>query len=72
MARLRDAYAELPRRSRYVLTVRLGLGRKSLTLTQAGEPLSLSLDRVRQLQVRATNELCRAVAVKKGAHAGAV
>jgi hypothetical protein len=73
VARLRDAYAGLPRRSRYVLTVRLGLGGATpVTLKQAAEPLALSLDRIRQLQVLALNELCRAVANKKGADAAAV
>ncbi len=72
-ARLRAAYGTLPRRSRYVLTVRLGLGGcQPLTLKQAAEPLGLSLDRIRQLQVLAVNELCRAVAIKKGDEPGAV
>jgi hypothetical protein len=72
-ARLRTAYATLPRRSRYVLTVRLGIGgAEPLTLKRAAEPLALSIDRIRQLQVLATNELCRAVASEKGADAGAV
>ncbi|MCA1706331.1 MAG: hypothetical protein LC808_24950 [Actinobacteria bacterium] len=65
--RLRGAYGGLPRRTRYVLTVRLGLGGHTrLTLKQTGEPLGLSLDRIRQIQVLALNELCRAVAIKKG------
>lgn len=73
VARLTETYAHLARRSRYVLTVRLGLGGvEPLTLKQAAEPLALSLDRIRQLQVLATNELCRTVAHKKGAAPGAV
>jgi hypothetical protein len=60
--RLRDAYDNLPRRSRYVLTVRLGLGVPARTLKAAAEPLALSLDRIRQLQLASTDALAEAVA----------
>lgn len=59
--KLREAYAELPRRSRYVLTVRLGLTAEALTLKQAAEPLALSFDRIRQLQLAALEALTDAV-----------
>jgi len=60
--RLRAAYRELPRRSRYVLTVRLGLGAEPVrTLKAASAPLALSLDRIRQLQLAATDALVDAV-----------
>lgn len=50
-------------RSRYVLTVRLGLGgTQKLTLREAAEPLALSLDRIRQLQLSAIGGLTRAAA----------
>src|SRR5205823_2455485 len=49
--RLRGAYEALPRRSRYVLTVRLGLGRPEQTLRGAAQPLALHLDRIRQIQL---------------------
>jgi hypothetical protein len=55
--RLRDAYAELPRRSRYILTVRLGLATETQILKRAAVPLAISLDRVRQLQVQAFEAL---------------
>lgn len=60
--RVVDAYGKLARRSRYVLTVRLGLGVEELTLKAAGLPLSLSLDRVRQLQLHALDALAEAAA----------
>lgn len=59
--RLRAAYAELPRRSRYVLTVRLGLGVETRILKDTAQPLGLGLDRVRQLQLAATDVLVDAV-----------
>jgi hypothetical protein len=61
--RLRDAYGGLPRRSRYVLTVRLVLGGHALlTQKQAGEPLG----RIRQLQVLAINELAALSPSRRG------
>lgn len=62
VATLRDAYGKLARRSRHVLTVRLGLAQEPLTLKRGAEPLGLSLDRVRQLQVLAVDRLTDAVA----------
>lgn len=63
VARLLDAYQSLARRSRYILTVRLELaGVPHRTLKQAAHPLGLSLDRIRQLQVIATEELIERVA----------
>jgi DNA-directed RNA polymerase sigma subunit (sigma70/sigma32) len=62
LSRLRTAYEELPRRTRHVLTVRLGLGwAEQLSLKAAGEPLGLSLDRVRQLQILGLDALVAAV-----------
>jgi hypothetical protein len=67
MGRLRTAYASLPKRSRYVLTARLGLGGvKPLTLKQTAEPLGLHLTTVHQVQAHAVEDLCRAVAHRKG------
>jgi hypothetical protein len=60
--RVRAAYAALPRRSRYVLTVRLGLGVEPVTLKAAAKPLALHLDRIRQLQVLSVDALARAAA----------
>jgi hypothetical protein len=62
VVKLRDEYALLARRSRYVLTVRLGLAQEPFTLKQGAEPLGLSLDRVRQLQVLAFDRLTDALA----------
>lgn len=60
--RLRSAYEELPLRTRHVLTVRLGLGGiEKLSLKAASEPLGLSLDRVRQLQLLGLDALTAAV-----------
>ncbi len=60
---LRDAYDALPRRSRYILTVRLGLACETLTLKQAASPLGvgLSFDRIRQLRVEAMSRLVDAI-----------
>lgn len=46
--RVRDAYAQLAARSRYVLTVRLGLGTEAWPLRKAAEPLGLHLSRIRR------------------------
>ena len=62
LVKLRGAYGELARRSRHVLTVRLGLATEQLTLRRGAEPLGLRLDRVRQLQVLALDRLTDAVA----------
>ena len=45
-----------------MLTVRLGLGVKPVTLRAAAEPLALHLDRVRQLQLHAIDALTAAAA----------
>jgi hypothetical protein len=67
LERLRAAYAALPRRSRYVLTVRLPLGGvKRLTLKETAGPLALHLSTISNVQVLATSDLCRAVAHRKG------
>lgn len=55
--RVVEAYNGLAKRSRYVLTVRLGLGVEPMSLKAAAEPLALSLDRIRQLQVHAIEAL---------------
>lgn len=68
--KLRDAYGRLARRSRYVLTVRLGLAQEPLTLKRGAEPLGLSLDRVRQLQVTALDALTDAVACNEAEERG--
>ena len=51
-----------PRRTRYVLTVRLGLGVPRRTLRDAAEPLALHLTRVQQLQLYAQDALVQAAA----------
>lgn len=51
--RVRDCYESMPRRTRYVLTVRLALGVPKQTLRQAAEPLALHLTRIQQLQLYA-------------------
>jgi hypothetical protein len=66
VAKLCDAYGSLPRRSRHVLTVRLGLSAEPLTLKRAAVPLALSFDRVRQLQLAAIEELTDAVGADDG------
>jgi len=60
VARVREAWQALARRSRFVLTVRLGLA--SQTLAQTAKPLGLHLSRVRQLQVLALDSLAQAAA----------
>lgn len=49
--RLRAAWAELPRRSRYILTSRLGLGVKPLTLKETGQPLGSSDSHISRLHL---------------------
>lgn len=59
---LADGYERLPHRTRYVLTVRLGLGGAATrTLSKTGEPLVVSLARAQQIQVEATEALTRSV-----------
>jgi hypothetical protein len=59
-ARVRETYAAFPRRTRYVLTVRLGLGMPKQTLRDAPEPLALHLTRIQQLQRYALDALVHA------------
>jgi len=55
---LRDTYQQLPPRTRYVLTVRLGLGGHDvLSLRDAAVPVNLHLTRIKQLQHQALTEL---------------
>jgi Sigma-70, region 4 len=61
-ARVVGAYRSLPRRSRYVLTARLGLLGDEQTLKETAKPLALHLSRVRDLQVLALDALCQAAA----------
>jgi hypothetical protein len=58
--RVRDCYRVMPRRTRYVLTVRLGLGVPKQTLRAAAEPLALHLTRIQQLQLYAQDALLHA------------
>jgi hypothetical protein len=68
---VREAYEAFPRRTRHVLTVRLGLGReRKRILREVGDALGLHLSRVQQLQVYATDLLVEAVGEPKHARAG--
>jgi hypothetical protein len=58
--RIRETYQSFPRRTRYVLTVRLGLGVPKQTLHETAEPLALHLSRVGQLQLYAQDALVQA------------
>lgn len=59
---LRDAYRQLPARTRYVLTVRLGLGGHDvLSLREAAGPVNLHLTRIKQIQHQAVAELVERV-----------
>jgi len=60
--RLQTAYGQLARRSRYVLTVRLGLGVDVVPLRQAAAPLTVHLERIRQLQNQVLDALAGAAA----------
>ncbi len=60
--RVGETYASFPRRTRYVLTVRLGLGVPKQTLREAAEPLALHLTRIQQLQLYALDALVQAAA----------
>jgi hypothetical protein len=58
--RVRTCYEAMPRRTRYVLTVRLGLGVPQQRLRDAAEPLALHLTRIHQLQLYALDALLHA------------
>jgi hypothetical protein len=60
--RLRVAWAELPRRTRYLLTARLGLGTAPLSHMDAGRPVGLGAPRACQLALEALDALTSAVA----------
>lgn len=60
--RVRETYEAMPRRTRYILTVRLGLGVPKQTLRDAAEPLALHLTRIQQLQLYAQDALLQATA----------
>jgi hypothetical protein len=60
--RVRETYRAFPRRTRYILTVRLGLGVPKQTLRDAAEPLALHLSRIQQLQLYALDALVHAAA----------
>lgn len=66
LVKLREAYSGLPRRSRYVLTVRLGLGVQAMSLKRAGTPLALSISRIQQIQLQTVELLIDAVATDAG------
>jgi hypothetical protein len=59
-SRVREVYESFPRRTRYVLTARLGLGVPKQTLRDAAEPLALHLTRIQQLQRYAMDALVMA------------
>jgi hypothetical protein len=57
--KLRDAFNAMPRRSRVVLVLRLGLwGRSPLTLRDIGERLGVGSELVRRIQNRALTDTC--------------
>ncbi|HEX3519189.1 MAG TPA: hypothetical protein VHT29_09170 [Solirubrobacteraceae bacterium] len=55
--RLREAYEAFPRRTRYILTVRLALGVPKQTLRETAELLALHLSRIQQVQLYALDAL---------------
>jgi hypothetical protein len=59
-----NAYRQLPPRTKYVLTARLGLGTEVLPLKWVAKPLTLHFSRIAQLQHEAIGE----IAEKAGAH----
>lgn len=68
---VREAYEAFPKRTRYVLTVRLELGGESKrTLREVGDGLGLHLSRIQQLQLYALDALVEAVGEPKHARAG--
>lgn len=69
---LRQAWQELPRRSRYILTARLGLGTEKLTLKDTAAPLALTFTWICELQTAALQSLAEAVGFKKGKDMAAV
>lgn len=69
--RVRECYEAMPRRTRHVLTVRLGLGGESKRiLRDVGEALGVHLSRIQQLQVYALDALVESVGEPKHARAG--
>jgi hypothetical protein len=50
----------MPRRTRYVLTVRLGLGSANRPLRDAADPIAVHLSRISQLQLYALDVLLHA------------
>lgn len=61
--RVRETYEAMPRRTRYILTVRLGLGGvPKQILRDVAEPLALRLTRIQQLQLYAQDALLQAAA----------
>lgn len=56
--RVREAYEALPRRTRYILTARLGVPKQ--TLRETAEPLVLHFGRVKTLQAYAIDALFQA------------
>ncbi len=56
--RVREAYEALPRRTRYILTVRLGVPKQ--TLRETAEPLVLHFGRIKTLQTYAIDALFQA------------
>jgi hypothetical protein len=60
--RVRECYEKMPRRTRYILTARLGLGIPKQTLRETAEPLALHLTRIQQLQLYAQDALLQAAA----------
>jgi len=68
---VRETYEAFPKRTRYVLTVRLGLADESKrTLREVGDGLGLHLSRIQQLQLYAQDALVEAVGEPKHARAG--
>ncbi len=65
--RVRECHRSVPRRTRYVLTVRLGLGVERHTLRQAAEPMALHLSRIQQLQLYALDALLHAASAGRKA-----
>lgn len=63
--RVSNCWEAMPRRTRYILTVRLGLGVPRQTLREAAEPLALHLTRIQQLQLYAQDALLQAAAEGK-------
>lgn len=61
----------MPRRTRYILTVRLGLGgERKRVLREVGEALGVHLSRIQQVQLYALDALVESVGEPKHARAG--